>query len=42
LRYSFHVDCIAHGRAVCRARRPDCESCCIRQFCDHYQKGTPV
>jgi len=29
---------VLHGRAVCRARKPDCPSCCLRPFCDHYQK----
>ncbi len=32
LRYAFHVTCVAHGRAVCRAR-PRCDECCIRQLC---------
>jgi len=25
--------CVLHGRAVCVARRPDCENCCMRGFC---------
>jgi endonuclease III len=33
LRRAFHVTAIAHGRAVCRARRPRCEACCIRSLC---------
>ena len=24
---------VLHGRAVCVARRPDCEKCCMREFC---------
>jgi len=24
---------VLHGRAVCDARRPKCESCCCRQYC---------
>ena len=24
---------VLHGRAVCTARRPECEKCCVRQFC---------
>ena len=39
LRYAFHVDCIAHGRAICRAKRPACESCCIRQYCRYFMDG---
>jgi endonuclease-3 len=36
-RFAFHVDCIAHGRAVCRPREPLCQECCIRKHCDYYQ-----
>lgn len=25
--------CVLHGRAVCIARRPDCENCCMAEFC---------
>lgn len=24
---------IFHGRKVCKARRPDCENCCVEDFC---------
>ena len=24
---------VLHGRAVCVARRPDCENCCMREYC---------
>ena len=27
---------VLHGRAVCRARRPDCEHCTLRLWCDHF------
>lgn len=27
---------VLHGRAVCIARRPQCEGCVLRTFCDHY------
>ena len=27
---------VLHGRAVCIARRPGCERCCIRHLCRHY------
>jgi endonuclease-3 len=36
-RFGYHVDCILHGRTVCRPRNPLCESCCIRDYCDYYQ-----
>ena len=32
-RYAFHVDCIAHGRLLCRPREPLCRECCIRKHC---------
>lgn len=30
---------VLHGRAVCVARRPQCESCCVRHLCGHFTKG---
>ncbi|MCF0123514.1 MAG: endonuclease III [Ruminiclostridium sp.] len=27
---------VLHGRAVCRARRPDCQNCTLRPWCDHF------
>lgn len=38
-RYAFHVDCIAHGRAVCRPLKPICENCCINSYCEYYHKN---
>ena len=26
---------VLHGRAVCIARRPECERCCVRHLCQH-------
>ena len=37
LRYSFHVTCVAHGRAVCRPTDPNCPSCVVRRFCAYYR-----
>ena len=31
---------VLHGRAVCVARRPDCQNCTLRPWCDHFQKNT--
>ena len=31
---------VLHGRAVCVARRPQCESCALRPWCDHFMKET--
>ncbi len=30
---------VLHGRAVCVARRPQCESCTLRPWCDHFTKN---
>jgi endonuclease-3 len=37
LRYDFHVDCVAHGKTICRASKPLCERCAIRRDCQFYQ-----
>jgi endonuclease III len=36
-RFAFHVNCIMHGRVVCRAIRPLCDKCIINNFCDYFQ-----
>jgi endonuclease III len=33
MRVSMHVGLIRHGRAVCRAARPRCEACPLRDLC---------
>ncbi len=33
LRYSFHVNAVAHGRAVCLSQRPKCSICPISKWC---------
>ena len=30
---------VLHGRVVCMARRPDCQNCTLRPWCDFFQKG---
>ncbi len=30
---------VLHGRAVCVARRPQCQSCALRPFCDYFAKN---
>ncbi len=37
--YPFHLNMIAHGRAVCHARRPACEECPLSAYCNDYQQG---
>jgi len=29
---------VFHGREVCKARKPECQNCEIRQFCNYYTK----
>lgn len=29
---------VLHGRAVCKARKPDCPSCTLRPYCDHFTR----
>lgn len=35
-RFAFHVDCIKHGRSVCRSK-PDCHRCPIRKYCEYFK-----
>lgn len=30
---------VLHGRAVCRARKPDCPNCTLRPWCEHFTAG---
>ena len=30
---------VLHGRAVCIARRPQCQDCTLRPWCDHFAKN---
>jgi endonuclease III len=36
LRYSFHVNAVAHGRTVCMSQRPRCDICPISKWCHYY------
>lgn len=27
---------VIHGRAVCKARKPDCPKCCLKNICDYF------
>jgi endonuclease III len=33
LRYTLHVNLVAHGREICRPKHPSCERCPILQHC---------
>jgi len=44
LYYAFHLNMIAHGRAVCHARNPQHDRCVLQEECDYYQEqvlGSP-
>ena len=36
---SLHLNLIAHGRLICRARGPRHEECALRSCCDYYLHG---
>ena len=40
LYYVFHLNLIAHGRAVCHARNPEHERCVLREVCVTYREQT--
>ena len=29
---------VDHGRAICKAQRPDCDACTLKPYCDEYEK----
>jgi endonuclease-3 len=35
--YPLHLNLIAHGRAICKARNPKCAACVLRRMCDYYR-----
>ena len=35
IRYDLHVALITHGRTVCRAQRPRCDACVLRDLCPY-------
>ncbi len=38
-RYEAHLLLIAHGRSVCRSRRPLCDACVLSDTCDFYRSS---
>lgn len=38
--YAFHLNLIAHGRAVCLARAPRCARCVLKEECAYYARTT--
>lgn len=41
-RYAFHVDCILHGRQICRPKNPSCNICVINRDCNYYNTNKPT
>lgn len=39
--YAMHVDMIRHGRQVCKAQRPRCGSCGLRELCLYGSQYSP-
>ena len=37
-RYAFHIDCVLHGRRVCRPHEPLCRDCCINSSCEYFKR----
>lgn len=37
--YQFHLNLIAHGRQICRPRKPACTECIIKKECDYFVKA---
>ena len=33
IRYDLHVGLVSHGRTVCKAQRPRCPDCVLRDLC---------
>jgi len=36
--YPFHLNLIAHGRAICHARGPECDRCLLSDQCAYYAR----
>ena len=36
LRFSYHVNCLCHGREVCKSRSPLCHVCNITKYCKNF------
>ncbi len=41
VRYDLHVALVSHGRTVCRAQRPRCGSCVLRDLCAYPAASGP-
>lgn len=36
--YPFHLNLIAHGRAICHSRSPECDQCILQGDCSYYEQ----
>ncbi len=41
VRYDLHVALVAHGRSVCKAQRPRCGRCVLRDLCEYPPAPAP-
>jgi len=39
--YQFHVNMVRHGRRICRAQRPHCPQCILREICPSWPQFWP-
>ncbi len=39
LRFGLHVNLVSHGRVCCLPAVPQCETCCVRQYCRTGQRS---
>jgi len=37
LYYTYHKKLIEFGRSICKARRPSCGNCCLKEICMYYK-----
>lgn len=42
IRYDLHVALVTHGRTVCKAQRPRCGPCVLRDLCAYPAAALPV
>jgi len=34
---SLHINLIRHGRATCRPQKPQCQACCVADYCAYFK-----
>jgi endonuclease-3 len=38
----YNTQIIAHGRKICKSRKPDCENCCLAHLCAYFMAENPT